>query len=278
MSAVRAWEVRGLPIPDVLVYAEDSERAMVEAMHYACPKLKRKQWAEKLDSGTVSAHPVEAWRASAGDATFVTFATDRAHALARSKAALGIEPSMVERVDEIAALMTLDDQTLQRQCVNVWPGAYSQKSLLWDRVPVVVLRTRKSRQRTTNKMSRTSRLCAIYALRLATLLPWFGPPPHRGWVAGGNRSPTSRQGLRDDANDEYVTGRQRARALHGANVPATTIEECFNNGVIYPQPILEGPQRSALRRLALAYGADADRLSDIDLLRLWNRGPSDVVL
>ena len=277
MSVVRAWEVQGLPTPDVLVYAESSERAMVEAMRCACPTLKRKQWAEMIDSGALSAHHVEAWRASAGDATFVTFAPDRAVALARAKAALGIEPERVERVDEIAALMTLDDQMLQRLCRTTWPGAHQPTSLLWHRIPVVGLRLRY-RTHTSRAMIRTSRLCTIYALRLATLLSWFGPPPHRGWLAGGKGPSKPRQGLRDDENAGHIASRKRARTLHGANVPAETISECFKHGLICPQPILDDLQRSALRRLACTYGADADRLSDIELLRLWNQGPSDIVI
>ena len=103
----------------------------------------------------------------------------------------------------------------------------------------------------TRKMLEHHRLLAIYAIRIAMLVPGFGPavelPQHV--------PPTS------------------AHRIHSANVSAKVIRLCERHGLDLFDPFT-APQRAALVTLATEYGYDAASMNDLGAARAVAARPS----
>lgn len=120
----------------------------------------------------------------------------------------------------------------------------------------------------------SSKALAAYAIRLATLLPWFGPPANdtkRGgppWVDihhGHEKGEFHRQLSKRDR-------RRWAMGRHGENAPHDLIEGCIHVGLGDMVEPFTKQQREALYALAGAYGYNVEGMDSFDLVMLWNCG------
>ena len=263
--------------PRRLLYATDPERAAMRSMHWDDGEFMWSRRRGFLQRGLVYAVEVRAYRITdiATSKSWLVHAEDADTARSRVASAFTASaPALVAvAADELDILATFSGAELLRLVSTLWqnkdplrrferhqPAAGApatstrqfghkklRRSEMYYRVPSLYRLCWLSKRR---NLDANERLLAAYAIRLAMLIPGFGP-------AG-----------------EPVTRNESTRYRHHAkNVSARVIARCRKHGLDELDPFTD-PQRAALVTLATEYGYDAHSLSDLELLSLWQRGPS----
>ena len=268
--------------PPRLIYAPDAYHAMMRSQlrddHYASGAGRK----GRINRGEVRAVEVAAYRVSTIEASrsWLVHAVNVDEARALVDAGFkDTEPALVAtRADELDILPTFSDAELMRLVATVWRNPdpvrpIEKKTRLRSHSQTTTRRHRMRDRRgklrrsefyyrvaplyrwywtgdRTRKMYEHERLLAIYAIRLAMLVPGFGPdtalPTHAPPIA--------------------------SHRLHSRNVSRSVIRRCQYHGLDLFDPFT-ADQRAALVTLATEYGYDAPSMTDFELLSLWQRGP-----
>ena len=255
MVCVRAWGVscQSGTGPSGLVLAETAEIAQHKHLQTKCKITLKAERLELIDSPEIEAAALRPYRRVDGGAAayFVDF-----------RAAGRWAAGPVEPCDDLDVFFGFSDAEIAQQCRYVWPDHRAGRALA-VRVPSIAKRIREAYAgRTDQKLKTPGRYQACYALRLAMVVPSFGPAPE-GW-----HNFTRRSKLRENAQL-----RDRMMALHHPNTGSRPVDDMLRAGFGADGDIMTEAQRHAARGFAGAYGEDPDVPLD-ELVALWTGGPS----
>ena len=204
-----------------------------------------------LEAATVSAlYPFRLRDARPDRPGEPVYAASIEEAVSRAEAAYGYG-GFAEACDDLDVLFGLDEEELRRQVGYIWPV-----TLIRSRAPAIWDRERWNRL--TASMSRVTRSEAVYAIRLAMELPWFGAP------AGQTTH-------RDNPGSWKTADRHRAEKIHGQNIPKGLIHDMLARFGRRLVPF-SATDTQLLERFVRAYGYEAEGMRWSEIAALWEAG------
>ena len=251
-----------------LCYAVDAEWALRRTARVRFGMRRVASVRGLAKAGRFASVALQAWRVSVTRGPkrdWFLHAAGRDDGRAAAVSALGVPPGDVylEQCDDFLVLQGLSDDELTAQCIMVWGSGTDFGSEVSSRVPT--LRKRIMRDRSApGKMTRGTRVQAIYALCTAQFMPEVGPR-----YARLNRG--------RGAAVQNLLLEKRARLLHGSNVPPDVMREMWSAGFNRDIKPFNQDQRDALVRLTRSYGLNAEKVSLWQMWTLWTEGPDKVI-
>lgn len=239
-----------------LVFAPDPDGAawrQLRDRHGVGRKADRKALGADADVRPV--YPFRLRRlgiAGPGAAGTPVYAVSVEEAVGWARAAHG-DDGCAEACDDLDVLFTLDETELLRQARYIWP-----ERTIRARAPGIWDRMKWDRDHRAIRLATLSQ--AVYAIRLAMLLPWFGAPAEKQTHAG---------------NPDIAKSwdRRKAEARHLPNIPGDVVADMvtrFGRAVVP----FSASDTMLLERFVRAYGYEAEGMRWSEIAALWEAGPA----
>ena len=181
---------------------------------------------------------------------------------ARARARTIADELVVEPTDDLAVLGTFSDEELREQVRFMWPDKRAD-GLMRARCPSVWQQI--YHLRTHVDMNVSSRTLAMYTIRLAMLLPDFGPAAIDNLFGAVTQQASDKKRAQD---------RERQMLMHRENVGARLVDTALDAGLApHPEPFTKH-QRQTLIAIGRAYGYM--EMTWNELTALWSDGPEAV--
>ena len=243
-----------------LVLAPDEMGAVhrqLQRRHRVTKKADRVALALAGDAVAILLYPFRLRAAGGPGPGFPVYAASIEEAMERAEADLG-SSAIAEACDDIEVLNGLEEEELFRVAQHIWGGEGKLSTFA-----IQHRRDNRRRGRPLRPMSNVARDQVVWGIRLAMLLPWFGPPEtrHTGPLdcAEGHPKQLALHDLR------------RAEKIHGENIARDLIHDMHARFGARLVPYSAADAR-LLERFVGAYGYEAEGMRWSEIGALWEAG------